>query len=314
MSTKDKQHPDEKPKKTGKPGSGPEKRRRRRSTSQKKPGNEVIYTQPVNFSRKRFLLQLGTMVIVVLALLFAMSLFFKVEDVSVAGVSKYTEWDIFEASGIQKGDNLLTLSKARISSRIYERLPYVKSVRIGRKLPDTVLIEIEELDVTYAVETDAGQWWLMRSDGVMLEGIKAEATGSHTRVMGIKIADPVTGEKAVAVQPEPSETLPDGSTVPITVKAEEQLTAALTIMQNLETNGVLGEITGIDVSDLWDLQMWYGEGDRVRVLLGENTRLAEKITTMTTAFKEQLKPYDKGILDVSMKEGKANEPIFTRIE
>ena len=301
MSTKD----ERRPQKPVRPKSEAEqKRRRRRSDSRKKPAREVVYTQPANFSRKRFLLQLGTMVIVVLALLFAMSLFFKVEDVSVSGVSKYTEWDIMEASGIQEGDNLLTLSKARICSRIYERLPYVKTVRISRKLPDTVLIQIEELDVTYAVEAEGNQWWLIRSDGVALEKLEGAATSS---VGGITIETPVVGEKVVAVQPEPTETMPDGTRVPVTVKAEEKLAAALSIMQNLEKCGVLDDVK-INVSDIYALQLLYA--DRLQVRLGDNTRIPDKIGVMRDAIRENLEPYAKGTLDVSKADSNNREADF----
>jgi hypothetical protein len=276
------------------------------------PGPDVIYTQPANFSRKRFLLQLGTMVIVVLALLFAMSLFFKVEKISVSGVSKYTEWDIREASGIQEGDNLFTLSKARICTSIYERLPYVKIVRIGRKLPDTVLIEIEELPVTYGIQAENGKWWFIRSDGVLLEQAGDTLADGSARILGVRITEPVVNEKATALETASTATMPGGEAVPDTVKSEEQLIAALTIIENLESNGILGEVASIDVSNLWDLELWYG--DRIRVVLGDSTLLKEKITTMTTAIREEVEPYAKGTLDVSKEDGKTHEGIFKRQE
>ena len=301
MTTKDKQHTGKKPGNKDAAMRGAHKKRRpQREERPNSVSNDVAYTQPVNFNRRRFLLQLGTMVAVVVALLFVISLFFKVDNVTVAGVSKYTEWEIKEASGIKEGDNLLTLSKARISSRIYERLPYVKTIRIGRELPDTVKIEVVELDVTYTVETESGEWWLMRADGVVLEKIEQAETGKHTKVTGLQIAEPITGQKAVAAETEPAGTYPDGTTVPQTEKAEERLTAALSILQSLEENGVLGEVAGVDVSDLWDLQLWYG--DRIRVLLGNNTRIPEKVSMMATAIRDNLKPYASGELDARLED------------
>lgn len=311
MSTKDEK---KSPKHPGSRDAAEKKRHARRNSDRKKPARDVVYTQPPNFSRKRFLLQLGTMVIVVVALLFVMSLFFKVEEVSVSGVSKYTEWDIREASGIQEGDNLLTLSKASICSRIYKRLPYVKTVRIARKLPDTVLIEIEELDVTYAVETEGEKWWLIRSDGVALEAIEPEKAETHTCIYGVTLQNPKTGEKVAAVQPQPTETMPDGTPVPVTVKAEEKLTAALTIMQNLESYGILGEVKRIDVTDIYDLRLWYGKDARILVRLGDHTRIPDKIELMEGAIRVELEPYAKGTLDVSKADGETKAADFIRSE
>ena len=308
MTTKDKQHTGQKPGSKGAAMRGDHKKRRpQREERPNSASNDVTYTQPANFNRRRFLLQLGTMVAVVVALLFVISLFFKVDNVTVAGVSKYTEWEIMEASGIKEGDNLLTLSKARISSRIYERLPYVKTVRIGRELPNTVKIEVVELDVTYTVETESGEWWLMRADGVVLDKIEQAETGKYTKVTGLQIVEPITGQKALAAETEPAGTYPDGTTVPRTEKAEDRLTAALSILQSLEENGVLGEVASVDVSDLWNLQLWYG--DRIRVLLGNNTRIPEKVSMMATAIRDNLKPYASGELDVRLEDGDGEDKL-----
>ena len=93
---------------------------RRRSRS--KQDNQTVYTPPKAFNRRRLWLQLATVFAIVLALVFGMAIFFKVETVKVAGVDKYTEYQIREASGIQDGDNMLSLSKSTISSRIMQSL------------------------------------------------------------------------------------------------------------------------------------------------------------------------------------------------
>ena len=76
------------------------KTKSRRVAAPKKPTPDVVYTQPDPFNRNRFILRLVTVVAVVLALIFGMSIFFKVKTVTVAGTNKYTAWDVREASGI----------------------------------------------------------------------------------------------------------------------------------------------------------------------------------------------------------------------
>ena len=118
----------------------------RRNTAVKQPAPEVVYVQPGPFNKYRFMLQLVTVLAVVLALLFGMSIFFKVKTITVTGNEKYSAWDVREASGILEGENLLTISAPRISNNIKSKLPYADQIRIGIKLPDTVKIEIVELD------------------------------------------------------------------------------------------------------------------------------------------------------------------------
>ena len=288
-------------------------RKTRRKPTPKTAAPEVVYTQPGPFNRTRFVLRLVTVVAVVLALLFGMSIFFKVEEVTVAGMEKYTEWDIREASGIRDGENLLTLSEARISSNIISKLPYVDTVRVGIKLPDTVKIEIKELDVVYAIEAQDGSWWLMRADGGLVEKTNSADAQAYTKVLGVQITEPEVGVAAVAYQPAPQETTPEGETIPVTVNASEQLNIAVSILQYLEDRRVLGEIASVDVSNPSDLKMWYA--DRFEVLLGDSTELSRKIGAITVAIRDYMESYDSGVLDASMTvqpdPDKAYEVIFT---
>ena len=273
-------------------------RQTRRAPSPKRPTPDVVYTQPGPFNRNRFLLQLLSVVAVVLALLFGMSIFFKVKTVTVAGVNKYTEWDVRQASGIQEGENLLTVSEAKLSSSIRSKLPYVDTVRIGIKLPDTVKIEIVELDVVYAIEAEDGSWWLMRADGGVIEKVAAADAERHTKVLGVKLSAPEAGKQAQAVQPVSGETTPEGEAVPVTVNAAQQLEAAISILQYLESNGIIGDAASVDVADLGNLQMWYG--DRFQVLFGDATQLSYKIKLVKTAVEDYMETYDSGVLDVSL--------------
>ena len=268
--------------------------RTRRNTAPKQPTPDVVYTQPGPFNRNRFILYLVSAVAVVLALLFGMSIFFKVQTVTVTGNEKYTAWDIRQASGIMDGENLLTISEPRISGNITDALPYVGKVRVGIKLPDTVRIEIEELDIVYSVEASDSSWWLMRSDGVLAEKTNSADAGQYTKILGVQIADPAVGQNAAAYQPQP--TAEEGETVPVTLLASEQLETALSIARFLESHVVIGEISSIDVSSPGSLELWYG--DRYQVTLGDAMQLDYKIGIMKAAI-EQMADYQSGILDVS---------------
>ncbi len=277
-------------------GAAATKTGKRRAEAPKQSAPEVVYTQPGPFNRNRFLLRLVTVAAVVLALLFGMSIFFKVENVEVSGANKYTAWDIMEASGIREGENLLTISEPKISSNITSVLPYVNKVRVGIKLPDTVKIEIEELDVVYAIEADDGSWWLMRADGGIVESVGSADAGLYTKVLGVQITSPVAGQKAVAYQSVQTDDA--GETVPVTVPAAEQLDAAVTILEYLESNGIIGQAASVDVSDMTNLQVWYGT--RFQILLGDTTQLSYKIGLVKTAIDAHMQDYDSGALDVSM--------------
>jgi len=256
----------------------------------------IIYTQPQVFNRDRLLLQLLTVTAVVAAMVIGMSLFFKVKTITVAGEETYSKTAVEEASGIKVGDNLLTFSKARASAQIRAKLHYVDNIRIGIKLPDTVIIYIEELDVAYAIESIDGDLWLINSDGRVVEQINNDRVGDYTKVEGVTLLDPTVGDQAIAADEVPTETLESGEPVPITVTGAQRLTSLLQILKALEANDIVGEAASLDVSELDDIRMWYGS--RYEVLLGDTTKMEYKIACMNDAIM-QMSDYQSGILDVS---------------
>jgi len=272
-------------------------RKNKKSSREKQPTPAVIYTQPQAFNRNRLLVQLLTVVAVVTALVLGLSVFFKVENIHVSGAEVYSEWAIREASGLKEGDNLLTFSHARSAALIKANLPYVDTVRFGIKLPDTVNIIVKEDDVVYAIKDQNGQWWLMNSDGRIVEMGNHSEASNHTQILGVALENPVQDERAVAVEAAPQETLAEGETqAVISTTGAQRLTAALQILQALEANDIVGAAASVDVTRIEDIILWYGT--RYQVNLGDSARLDYKIACMNDVIL-QMSDYQSGILDIS---------------
>lgn len=291
-----------------------------RQSTPAQPLPEVVYTPGKPFNKGKLLLQLITVVAVVLALSFGISIFFKVEVITVSGTDKYDVWTVKEASGIELGENLLSFGKAKAAGKIKTALPYVDSVRIGIKLPDTVNIEIKELDVVYAVKDAVEQWWLITSDGRVVDSADLATAGDYTQILGVRLAAPVSGQQAVAQEmpeatPETTEAMDVPTLAPV-VRASDRLDAALDILQYLEDCGIIGEAATIDVEDLGNIELQYGQ--RFLVKLGDTNQLLYKIKLMNAAIngpdeENRLKDYDSGVLDISFTI-KENQIIYQASE
>lgn len=284
---------------------------RRRAESQPKvPTPEVVYTAPKVFSSSRFLLKLSTIVAMVIALTFGISIFFKVDVITVTGSEKYTPWTVVEASGIREGDNLLTFSKAAACGKIISSLPYVENVRIGIKLPDTVNIEIKEIDVVYAMKDGFDSWWLINSEGKVIgPGTSADA-GEHTQILGVQLNSPVENQQAVAMDQPAAEPDPTGVTVPglqQQASGSQRLTVALSILQYLEANSSIGEIVSVNVSNINSIELWYGQ--QYQIKLGDSTQLGYKIECALRTI-DGLDDYQRGIVDCSFTIME-DKPMFT---
>lgn len=282
------------------------------------PVPEVVYTPPKRLNRGRFLLKLLTVAAVVMAVLMGLSVFFRVETVMVSGAESYTPWMIREASGIEAGESLLQISEPKIASRIIERLPYVDEVKVNVTLPGTVNIHVTELQVTYSIQSGDGSWWLISSEGRVVE--KTASAGSFTRVQGLKLRDPEPMAQAqawAAAEPQTSEPTEDseptaGTTPPNPVPlaqqqlADETLDTVLTILGELEKNRIIGEVTIIDVTDPLDIRLKFGQN--FVVCLGDGSRMSYKVAYMAAAL-EQMGSTAPGELDLTLKY--REEAIFT---
>ena len=284
--------------------------RRRAEAQPKVPTPEVVYTAPKVFSSSRFLLKLSTIVAMVIALTFGISIFFKVDVITVTGSEKYTPWTVVEASGIREGDNLLAFSKAAACGKIISSLPYVENVRIGIKLPDTVNIEIKEIDVVYAIKDGFDSWWLINSDGKVIgPGTSADA-GEHTQILGVQLNSPVENQQAVAMDQPAAEPDPTGVTVPglqQQASGSQRLTVALSILQYLEANSSIGEIVSVNVSNINSIELWYGQ--QYQIKLGDSTQLGYKIECALRTI-DGLDDYQRGIVDCSFTIME-DKPMFT---
>lgn len=243
---------------------------------------EVVYTQADPLDRKKLILRLLTVCAVVLALFVGFSIFFRVEKVEVIGAQQYTEDTILEVSGIEKGASLLTFGKGKACARIKEALPYVETIRIGIKLPGTVRITIEEVDVVYSIQDNTDQWWFMTSEGRLIEQVSASKAANETVVKGFRIQDAKAGEQAVAMEPEQEEpeVLEEGEEQEpvIAVTNAERLVTALEILRELENNEILGDVSEVDVTDMGDIFLWFGT--KTKILLGDPGQIDTKIATM----------------------------------
>lgn len=266
----------------------------------RKTADDIIYTQPAPFRMKKFLLKMGIVLSVVVSVLLVMAIFFKVEHIEVAGADKYSVSDVVNASGIQNGEALWSLSGAQVSGRIITELPYVKQVRMGIKLPGTVQIHIEELKVTYAVQAADENWWLISADGKVVDTVGFADAQSHTQIIGVRLAEPKVGQIAVAEETEQNATgeQPTEETAPATIKGAERLNMVISVLKNLEQAGILGQMKSVDVTNVGHIELWYE--DRFQIDLGDQTLMEKKIKSVKAAIDNpEMGEYAAGKLDAS---------------
>lgn len=279
------------------------RKRRPRSAETEAPKTTeqaVNYIPPAPINRKQVILVLASIVAVAVCIFLGLAVFFKVDknEFQVHGNRLYRADTIWDASGIKNGDSLLTFGKAKAASRIMQQLPYVKSVRIQITLPNTVSIYIEELNVYMAVQDSNDDWWFLSPEGKVLEKTEQSEAIKRTMIEGLRIKPPKVGDKAVAQELPAGEEDNTAPTV-VTYTNAERLQAALEIATCLEKNEILNAVASINVEDMSQIVLWYGQ--RFQVKFGDSGNISDKIPMIKQVIHEQLGAKDTGILYVIFK-------------
>ncbi len=151
------------------------------------------------------LFKLLCLLTLVVALTAGATVFFRVEQVVVTGNSRYTQDEIVEVTGIEKGDNLYGWNKFAIAQRLRQTLPYIGEVTIRRALPSTILITVVEWDAVARVEPPTAQE-LLALQGELeeeepVQNKEAEDTSAGDTSGDASENGAVTDVSAVAQQP-----------------------------------------------------------------------------------------------------------------
>lgn len=225
-----------------------------------------------------FLFSTLSFIVICAALVFGMSVFFRVSNIEVIGADHYTSSEIIEASGVKNGDNLMFVNRDSVAEKIYKRLIYIGEVKVSRKLPNTITIEINESSTFAVVETESGLW-LIDKNCRLLEECSLQEAESYLKVSGIS-----------GVKPQ------KGSILSVSEEDKINVQYLKDVLTSMTTLKIITDVNSIDVSNAVNVEFEYL--DRFKVKLGKNENVDYKLE-MLLGVVEKLEADDKGIVDLS---------------
>lgn len=230
---------------------------------------------------KRLLIMGG----IVAAVVLSMVIFFRVQSIEVIGNSYYSPEEIVQAAGVSTGDNLLIVSRSGAAGSIMAELPYIHTVRVTRKLPNTLILTVTEFDLTYAVTDTEGEYYLITANGKATEKVEQREAKSHISIEELTIETPVIGEIVQVHAGEGEE-----------VAAQEKFNALTKLLTQIENAGLSKQIVSVSVPSSFQLTVNYE--DRFQVNLGNSERMYDKFAFLKTVVSQQ-KDYAKGTIDLT---------------
>jgi cell division protein FtsQ len=180
--------------------------------------------------------------------LFTAGLFFKVRNIEVTGAYTASPGAVRSASGIDIGQNIFLIEKSSAVNAITERFPNAESVSIRRSLPGTVVIELVETGPACKIKSQ-GYYWYIDKTGRILSCVAALKSSDYAEVTGVALINPVVGRQAEFF-----------------VDEGDKRHALLPLLEALDTAGLLGEVTLIDVDLVYDVRIVIN--NRLEVRLG----------------------------------------------
>ena len=215
------------------------------------------------------------------AVVIALTLFFKVGSIEVTGNSRYSAEEIAAATGVEMGDNLILLDRYGIQRKLFVDLPYIKEARIYPIPPSTLSVEVVERTAVAALP-GAGAYWLISRDGKLLEAVDETQAQDYLGIAGLEADAPAAGQELRLAEDSP-----------ITLSRLQELLAAL------EERQILARADSLDMTSDDTLVIYYDGRFRVEMYYSADFDYKLHCLEETVTL---LQPNETGIIRMTMKD------------
>ena len=229
-------------------------------------------------------------VIIIGGIIYAiLSPIFNIKQINVSGNSKISVDEIISLSGLNLEQNMFTYKMSDVKSKIKENA-YIDTVKISRKIPDSIEISVTERQASYAVEY-ANAYAYISSQGYILE------ISSQKPNMPI-----ITGIKTQSEDIQPGNRLNTDDL--------NRLGDVLKIMEAASSNRIADLITKINVTNTYDYVLTL-QSKKKTVYLGDTTNLSTKMLWIVTFNEKEGNTAGDIILNMNLNDEK-NKPVFRK--
>ena len=190
---------------------------------------------------------------------------FNIKDIQVINNSQVNSDTIVSLSGIKTGQNIFRFLKSKSIEKIKEN-PYIENIKIHRKLPSTIQIDVEERTPTYSIDY-VGKSALINNQGYILEIVE------DNRGLPIILNSITAQEEISAGQRLKDEDL-------------EKLGDILKIMSSAKDNNLDTQVTNIDIKDKNNYSI-YLEQEKKTIHLGDTSNLSNKMLYILAIIEQE---------------------------
>lgn len=200
--------------------------------------------------------------------------FMPVEKFELQGDTHYELVEIRNSSGIGKGEKLYRINEKKAEENIIKGCPYVKSVKIKQKFPNTVVFVIEERESGWYIQVGENFYGLDYDLRILNETYLEDEFIERglTKLTLPELESGIVGE------------LPKFAS-----EDEQLLTETLEIIEAFRSHEIKSRLTGLDVSNRFEIKL---EIDNAyEVYFGDMTSFDIKVKALTEVLRKSAEEY-----------------------
>jgi cell division protein FtsQ len=215
--------------------------------------------------------------VITAAVAVSLTVLFKIDAIEVNGTSRYSAEEIMKAGGIEKGENLFLAKTKEAGVRIQQKLPYIQTAKVTRRLPAKIVIFISEEPVSGVLEFNK-KYAMVGPSGKVLELVD-KMPANFPEIKGVKLSKAEVGKNIVYQDTSQQTTF-------------QSLTAAI-------SSSKFQKVTQIDLSMPYKIQMVYD--NRVIMNLGLPSDFDYKLRFAKSILDAgKINKTEKGTLNLSL--------------
>jgi cell division protein FtsQ len=207
---------------------------------------------------------------------------FQIDKITVTGSETVDKDVIISLSGITYGQNIFKISRSLVTSRIEENPPYLIVASIGFKLPDEVVIAVEERKPTAYIPY-LSSFIVIDVRGFILDIIKQFPDPDLPQIQGIGIKNFTKGTHLAAAD-----------------RDEYKERILFRLLEAVDKSDTIGSVSVLNVEDPDNIRVITREG--YDVFLGQALELEKKLSWLKSedGYGKIVEAGVPGILDISV--------------
>ncbi|MFD3157430.1 cell division protein FtsQ/DivIB [Haloimpatiens sp. FM7330] len=216
-----------------------------------------------------------------LTLLFKLP-YFNIKNIVVVNNKNVTKSDIMDLSNFKIGSNIFYINTKESVTNILSN-PYILNVDIKRKLPNQILIKVNERKATFYAYVNK-EYYIIDEKSMVLEKKEKINFMQLVKIIGFD-----------------SDNLQVGQPLPCNDDRKKQIIRSITDIINSNNNGM--KMSVVDIKNVYDIKAYYGN---ICIKLGNESNLKDKFNKAINIIQKQGIKNKKGYIDVSFK----GNPVF----